>query len=513
MALPEGDFIVWPPESWKAQYSEYTLHSAWYSGDPDRLANYYEMQVYNPLFPRSFFWARLNGEERRIFVHVPIAGDICKASADLLFSESPKIGISEADEITKDPAAIKAQDRLVAILEANQVQNKLLEGAETCAGLGGVFLKANWDKEVADFPILSIAQADAALPEFRYGFLTACTFWRVIGEDGNDVYRLLERHERGIILYGLYKGTVAYLGQRISLNSIPEETQGLKDTISTGVEDILCRYIPNMRPNRKDRASYLGQADFAGCESLMDSLDETFTSWLRDVRLSQGRIIAPDSFFERIEETDGTVNFRFNLDKEAYMKVSSPPSPDSNTSNQITLSQFAIRSAEHEQTAINFLERIITAAGYSPQTFGLEIAGRAESGTALNLRERKSILTKQTKERYWKPAIEEILELMLQLDARYFSSGIIPYRPQVAFGDSVTPTLREMAESVELLNRAQAATTKTKVRLLHPDWSDEQVEAEAQEISEQSMVSLTEFGPDGKTTDDSKMMENEGAPE
>ena len=48
----------------------------------------------------------------------------------------------------------------------------------------------------------------------------------------------------------------------------------------------------------------------------------------------------------------------------------------------IEATQFEIRAEQFEKTCLNLLDRIITSAGYSPQSFGLNIAGRAESGTA-----------------------------------------------------------------------------------------------------------------------------------
>ena len=65
---------------------------------------------------------------------------------------------------------------------------------------------------------------------------------------------------------------------------------------------------------------------------------------------------------------------------------------------QISANQFAIRVEEHINTILDLIERAITYAGYSPQTFGLKIEG-GESGTALNIRERKTYITRQRKTR------------------------------------------------------------------------------------------------------------------
>ncbi|MCL4722539.1 MAG: phage capsid protein, partial [Gammaproteobacteria bacterium] len=62
----------------------------------------------------------------------------------------------------------------------------------------------------------------------------------------------------------------------------------------------------------------------------------------------------------------------------------------------------------------------------------------------------------------------------------------------VTFPASVSPTQREIAESVQMLNAAQAASVDTRVRMVHPDWTDTQVTAEVEKImTEQSMTTPT----------------------
>ena len=420
-------------------------------------------------------------DERRVMVHVPLAGDIAATSAALLFSEHPQVKIPEAHRESPDLEAQKTQGRLDEIIARGEVFSKLLEAAEVASALGGVFLKVNWDEELARYPLLSIAQADQALPEFEFGLLKAVTFWRVLEEEENGkVWRLLERHERGVIENGLYVGRDGRLGERMPL-SARADTERLAPVVLTGVDGLACRYIPNMRPNRLWRGSALGQSDYAGSEGLMDSLDEVFTSLLRDVRLGVGRILAPEEFFQ----SDGQGTVAFDLDREAYVGLHVPLAADS-AKGQITVSQFEIRTDQHLRASTELVGQIITNAGYSPQSFGLQIEGRAESGTALNIRERKSFSTSAKKGEYWRNALADIFEIMLTIDMKHLRSGVIPFRPVVEIQDSVRPDIAQTAQTVEMLNRAQAASVQTKVTLLHPDWSKEQVEAEVGRIVEES---------------------------
>src|SRR5690554_710725 len=85
--------------------------------------------------------------------------------------------------------------------------------------------------------------------------------------------------------------------------------------------------------------------------------------------------------------------------------------------------QFDIRADDHLKTCQALTEQIISLSGYSPQSFGMDIQGRAESGTALRIRERKSMLTKQKKSRYWMHGLQDFLTQMQEIDVRSGLSG------------------------------------------------------------------------------------------
>lgn len=508
MTLPTDPRYKLPPEGMKHIYHQYAEHDAWYSGSGEKLAYIYSGMVMPyggrnpefwyapnqpvPYFQKAMFWAKELYEERRTMLHVPVAGDVATTSSNLLFAEPPRIRIPDAFEEAPTPESVKSQDRLDRIIQEGGVINKLAEAAETCAALGGVILKPVWDKELADYPILAVDQPDNAILEFKWGILVACTLFKVIQYDDQTqkFWRLLERHEKGTLEYGLYIGSDEELGQKMPLSYHPE-TADLEDIIHTQIEGILPRYIPNMKPNRKMRGSPLGQSDYAGSEGLMDSLDEVYTSWMRDIRLGQGRIVVPEHFLEKDHVTG---KLKFDVDKEIFTSIEADPLTSQTLG--ISYNQFAIRAQEHEQTALNLIERIVSTAGYSPQSFGLNIAGRAESGFSLTIRERKSFMTKSKKESYWKSVVEDVIEMMLIIDKVHLGNQTAPFRPTVEFQDSIQSDIGQLATSVELINRAQAASIETKVRLLHPDWSEEQVKNESKLIQDQTAITVTMPNPD-----------------
>jgi len=473
--LPDNPKTPWPPADFPAQ--RMGIRAAWYSGDMQQLANIYRGYFSNPFDGRAAFWGEQARGERRTLLHVPIAGDIASVAASLVFGEQPRITCETP----------QAQELLHRFIQDAEVFNTLIEAADSASGMGGVILKVDWDLRLANHPFLSIVQADSAVLDFTHGILTAATFWREVDSDGSDVLRLLERHEPGFVLTGLYRGTVEELGTQIPLES-RTETAGMLPEVRTGISGLLCRYIPNMRPDRLDRGSNLGRADTDGSESLMDSLDEVYTSWIRDIRLGRGRIIVPEGF---LDKTPGGGWF-FDSGREAFAPVNAPIGPG-DAGAQISIQQFAVRAAEHAATAQELVTRIVTAAGYSPQTFGLQVQGGTESGTALRLRENRTYQTTASKGNYWRVPLTDILEIMLQVASVHLNSGVAPERPNVEMQDGIIQPLTELAQSVALIAQAQAGSVETMVGMLHPDWTAEQVQTETGRILNERGLSVPDI--------------------
>jgi A118 family predicted phage portal protein len=456
------------------------LHSAYYSGDPIIIGRTYQSMV-NMVggSTRESFWSK-DLTDGLVKMHVPIASDLSQVSADMLFAELPEISIPEADEGSVEGKA--AQDRLDEIIEESGFASRILEAAETCSALGGVYLVPTWDINLSDYPILAVNQADNAMPVFKWGHLVEVTFWKVVYQDAQICYRHLEKHDnKGHIYNALYKGTQYELGTQVPLTEHPA-TADLPEEIDTGYGRMMVVYVPNIRPNRRFRGSSHGQSDYAGIEPLMDALDEVYSSWMRDIRLARARVIVPESFLDFDDPTgDGKKRPFFNADKAIYTALSMDPLTTKDAG--MTIFQFDIRSQKHKDTAYELLERIVSHAGYSPQTFGLhELVGKAETGTALNIRERKTYITRQKKWKYWKGAIETCLEMMLYIDSVVLKNGGAVLRPNAKLTDSMSRDIAQLSTALQALNNAQAVSIDTKVRLLNPDWSEEAIQREVELI-------------------------------
>lgn len=475
----------------------YDIYGAWYTGDTDEIVRHWGNSSIAKR--NNAFWSKRT-DDGLVRMHVPLAGDICSTSSDLLFADFPDVSIPEADGEAPDARALQAYDRLKEIISEGDVHSRLLEASEACSALGGVYLKPVWDSNLAPYPILSVAQADNAIPEFQWGILKAVTFWKVIKEEevyrDNDkekkIYRLLERHEKGKIYNAIYCGDKDEIGVPVNMAEYPDYAH-LQEEFETGYDGLLVKYIPNIKPNRLMRGSALGQSDLAGIETLLDAIDETYSSLMRDIRLARARLLVPETFLD-FDETDQGSQAKFDNDQAVFVALNADPLMAKDAG--ISASQFAIRTEEHVSTILDMIERVVVHAGYSPQTFGLKIEG-AESGTALNIRERKTYITRQKKWKHWASALEEIFQMMLFIDNVHLKNGT-PYdfRPSLQLNNELSRDPNALANTIKTLSDAQALSIDTKIRMLHPDWEEEQIIAEVEAIKEENGLSPIS-GPDG----------------
>lgn len=509
MPLPPSGKTAWPPAHCAAPFADMDTWHAWYSGDVDHLAAVYggAMSVSANPAARSFFDLNrpsqyrggLVGSLARMFwgqpitpgqpaskLHIPIAGDIAELSANLLWADVPTVTVdTDSAETTSDMVA--TGDQLHRYLD-DKGHAKLREAAEIGAALGGVYLRVVWDRELRDRPWLDVIYPDAAVPEWRWGMLSAVTLWRELEQQGdaNWVWRLLERHEPGTIEYGLYRGDADTLGILMALDDHPEAADlagrvrdgGIQDT---GIDRLLVTYVPNIAPNRLWRGisgtEPLGRSDYAGVEQTMDALDEAWTSWMRDLRLGKGRIMLPQSMLE----TDGPgAGATFDLDREVFVQLNMLD--DGSGSSPITASQFAIRVDEHERTTAALRKQILTSAGYSAQSLGEEGAV-AVTATEVAARKEQSLTTRGQKILYQRPALIEVLSTLLLVDKTWFGAKVDPSVELTAsWPQAVQPDQEATARSLSLLESAGAISTWMKVKTLRPEWTSEQVQEEVERI-------------------------------
>lgn len=518
MPLPQTD-IDWPPKSVLAANEIYKKWAAWWSGNLEQLAEVYQghngygsgtglilpndsRPAMTQQRPRSFHGTPGSpGQLRSAKLHVPLAADIASTSADMLFSDPPKLVVAQdAGRRSKAPGPPSAtQQRLDELMDTAGFHSVLLEAGEIASAFGGVYLRLGWDEAVADHVLLDAIAPDAAIPEFRSGQLTAVTFWRVLArlEDDGQLWRHLERHERGHILHGLYmSGDSTKLGKAVPLIRHPETEAfatlvGKAGSVETGADGLSAYYVANMKPNRTLRASQLGRSDYDGVEPVLDALDEAWTSWLRDLRLGKARMMVPEVYLANQGRGRGAL---FDSEQEIYEQLNHLPGGDQLAIEQV---QFAIRVVEHQATTAALMSQVVRGAGYSEQTFGAT-GDVAATATEVTARQARSYTTRSKKINYWRPVLGKLMLTALQIEvAKFKGRNLEPVVPDIEWPDGVSVDPMALAQSLQLLEGARAVSTRTKVMMLHEDWDELRVAEEVKLIHAEGAPPADPMAPPG----------------
>lgn len=507
MPLTMGN-VEWPPPDCKRAAQHYAEWSAWYAGNPEALMGYYSNAPLLKNRPAQFagglvgmlaraWWGRPIAQgQPAVKIHVPLAADLATLSADLLFGSPPDIELPDAGD--------QAGTRWAKIQEYGNLFATLTEAAEVCAAMGGVYLKASVLPSVVPVPFLSVSAPEYAVPSWTLGWLTSVIFWREVHRDedgkGSSVWRLLEQHEPGLVSYALYEGTADKLGEPRDLRSLPQTQQFLTvgadgqpsgqagDGVSylTGVDGLTASYVPNMRPNRDWLGSALGRSDFSGAQGMMDAVDETFSSLIRDVRLGKNRIIAPSHMLKSLGAGNGAA---FDVEQEIFTSVDGMPDATAGAS-QLFQAQFVIRAADHLAAARAFAAEVMKNAGYDAGELDDDASGGQKTATEVANDGSRSVATRGRKINYWTPVLRWAAITLAQLDAFWFRSGIqLVDDPDIEFPDTVTVDPEKTARTVQMLDAAGAVSVETMVRIVHPDWDDVAVSEEVARIRAETTAS------------------------
>jgi len=482
-----------PPTEWEYWMYKYDEYAAWYSGEPNNLLQFYVRSAMFPDVENGLFWSRIERQERANIIHLPAAGDVASTSANLLFSESPRFNYDEK---------ASGGDRIKLFMKENGFVNMLLEGAEISSALSGCFLKLDIEPELVKIPILSIVTPMQCFPTFWRGRLWEVLFFRVVKYEQGDsvVWRLFENRRREnsqlVIEYALYKGTKENVGREMEINSLEELANVKLERVVYNMQGLGCVYVPNMRPNKLMPNSALGINDFSSCISLLDSLDFAWTSWMRDIELGMGQLLVDEDLLERDPNSTSAETMNFNKFQKAFMKLDlSQWRMGGENVKPIEIVQFELRVTEHAQTCDAIFKNIVTQCGYAPQSFGYSDEGnQAESGKALRIRERKSLLTREKKARYWTPALWELFYQMQQMDQ--LSGLSTSYQIQevdVELEDSIIADVTEVSETIRNLDQARAVSIYTKVKMLHPYWDEKDITNEVNLIIKEQGLAPSPF--------------------
>lgn len=504
MPLPSPG-TPWPPPALADLLPTFNRWSAWYTGDPDQLLDAYGSTSIRQHLNRPaqmaggivgaaarMIWGRPVPEDQADDRwHVPLASDLCAATAELAYSDPPQITTTNPD------AGVRVTEYI-----DDGLFTTAAGGVESGAALGGHYLTAVLPEGATRARLRSM-DYDGAYPRFAYGVLQDVAFWwqlPTVSSGDRGIFRHFESHELdaagvGVIRHRLYLGTTDKIGQVVDLSQHPATSplvnpdRGLtldgSDAIwSTGSPGLDVVHIPSRTPQRLWRrhplGCYMGRSILQGIEGALGKLDDTYTSWMRDIELGRARLVIADYLLESAGPGQGA---RFDMDRKLLTPVSMPPPIGVGpVADPITMVQFAIRMEDHRATCQELTEVILRAASYSAQTFGEDENGNAQTATGVLSKDSRSMRTRRVMLTPERVGLQYIVRKMLAMDQAAGLGLVDDPELSVVFPEGAEETPLVMAQTAVALRTAEAASDNTIVRYVHPDWDDERVELEVQAI-------------------------------
>ena len=507
--------MEWPPKAVAPVIARVAEARVQWEGDPARLEEYYSENATGSSNPRrgiraawDAFWGRPVSATQRAprRLHAPIPADIAGLSATSLFAKPPTILAPEttiagpgAEGGEKQVRDAVIQARIDAMFNGPRFHSDLYAAGETSSALGGVYGRVVRDRSIQDDPWIEWVDPDHAIPDWHRGRLRAVAFFTELdGGDSRDVWRHLERYERGRIVHELYKGTTSNLGQLWPLNEHPE-TAGIDvdlaedgaSVVFLGVDDALAvEYVPNKIPNPEWSAdTYLRNMGASDCGApdlvpLYHEIDHTYSSLMRDVHLGKTRVFASQDVL-RHNGTGGGLSLP--EDQEIFTQVGASMNKDGTMSSIFEFHQPEIRVLAHDQVGEMLLREVLRRTGYSPVSFGMsdEVAQTATEATG---KKEATVTTTEGKARHFGVAIQHLTTVCLRLAGESVTEPLDIDWPPFAQESDLS-----RAQTVQGWSVAGAASKRTMVRYLHQGWDEAQVDAEVELIREENSVETPAF--------------------
>lgn len=546
MPLPQSG-QPWPIAPFGMMFDQYRVNAAWYEGNVDELSRIYTQTAEGATTGDAVWrqgvltsggitglgrWARRwwngqpasNGEVTRI--HSPLAGNLASLSSDILFGEAPTTRLIVGG-VKVDSAA---QTLLDGLMNSDEAQVAMQRAGEYSAGIGAAAFSWAWDKDIADKPWMQAHAADAIIPEFRSGRLSSLITFDTYAGTGDTVWRHLQSHESGFIVHGLYSGKRDKLGSLVKFGSkgapsnldyIPgianAVLEGETVKVPTGTKLLTAQMMLNL-PTRSYRRegvlSNMGRADTEGAEGFLDAHDETWSSWLRDIKLARARLIVPDSFLEGKGAGNGAY---FNEYAEVFTGLDGLSLGD-DMKNSIIPQQFDIRWEAHHKSALAEVAEVLQHAGYNESSYG-DAGGSDNTATEVIDRTRRTERTRDKKARYARMALNGMARAGLELHVAVYGSvtgyeAVKPENLEVVFPEVSQIDPEKQARTIQFLRASKALSIDTAIRMQHPDWDEKEIGAEVEKIAKETPDPIDPFtvGLNGDTEPADETPGNEQQP-
>lgn len=446
------DPVPWPPPEVKDRWQTVSQYRARYrsnrlemiKADANTLSDQHKMDILRP---------------------VPLPRELARFSSALLFSQPPAV------------INLDYRSQIERLLRVNDIGSVASIGGVKVAAEGTVGLRVIRDSAVSpSTPLITVVPDDQIIWDVRHDFFVVGGTVVVTRKDPDKeghVYRLLECHQPGLITRELYRGENNERGTLVPLTRLPEFAS-LSPYEPTGLD--MATLV------RWENAAG-GESDFFGLGPLFDTLTEAESTLLDRSRKSEPRLFVDRSLTDDagVARIDGVIltggsRVRPTLGKEP--------------GELVHVVEPKYLSKEHIEWIDHLTQLIVTCAGYSPDTWGIQgktaSIQRAVSGYAMKLAMLRTLLTRAGKEHTAKMAWSQATALGIAWLAGVPEvSSVLPI---IELGDGMPSDPLSGAQEVLALRQAVAASTEQLVRIVHPAWDDLHVGAEVERIMEEKIL-------------------------
>jgi hypothetical protein len=239
----------------------------------------------------------------------------------------------------------------------------------------------------------------------------------------------------------------------------------------------------------------MGRSTLDGVEHLMDQLAETLSDLMRARRAAKARIFFDKDLLGNPGPGNGMVA---DLDQEIYVGTDGlKKGPNDKMSDKIETVQPQFDPKGYLDTAAALIEQILQLSGFALQTFGMDQNSSKSADTTateIESRERMTFLTRGRLIKTQTPHLSRIIRKLLAVDRAVFGTPNVDADVMIEWPDGVQESMLKLAQTALALFQGENASRLERVKILHPDWNDDQWNAEVQQLDIEFAEPITDPG-------------------
>lgn len=412
--------------------------------------------------------------------------DIVTTSSEYIAGKPPDIDVLSGPDQESDD---ELSALLTNALETEDYESKLVKAVELASAGGGAALKIDIVNE--QLRIRVKGQDEFFIERDAFGEVMAFNFFGLVHREYNNFYFLVEKRKKLTNEDGLSGGFVSYhlikiaaeKAKEIGVDGAPKEVLSyiersrieLNNPQAIGSKDLGCVYLPNTPTNTKYPKLELGESDLEQAHDFLLAADLAFTIYVRELEKTKTRMMLDERMTKKARGIDGRAEMMFDVDEDFFLQLNMPGVADDKSF--VEFIQGAFRDGSYRETMEYFIQKAVSKAGYNPATFNLgnRDVKAAEIWNLQDATVRKIEVKKRLMQRRLESFLREYLYLLLKLQGKKLADDAVISHE---FGDPTTMNISNLASTLSALKTSESISVKERVKMLHPDWTEQQIDEE-----------------------------------